>query len=252
MAPKTHHKSSSSSLSGHPHDSHVSQVTQVNYSDLVGLDANFLRRPQRQGSLWNVSYGRNYTGKDVGNVCVAKWVRSDHRCGAGKHTHHVARVCDAAAEAIYQFQRALDTRGYSVEVVKPTVLRGGGAGHARTILVEPYVHGLRRYNSYSGRAGESTRTHEKVVQALSHFSYVWSRGQWVLCDLQGAVQGDGGKTIVLTPPRIMSMTRGTFGCRDLGREYVQRFFERHECSGICKHLPTPKNNKMFFRPAPGA
>ena len=50
------------------------------------------------------------------------------------------------------------------------------------------------------------------MQALSHFSYHCSSGQFVLCDLQGGVYEH---TVVLTDPVVCSRD-GRYGAADLG------------------------------------
>jgi hypothetical protein len=64
-----------------------------------------------------------------------------------------------------------------------------------------------------------------VLQALSHFSYHYTSGQFVLCDLQGGIYKHAA---VLTDPVVHSQDR-RFGPTDLGMP-VRR---PHACCGCC-------------------
>lgn len=69
------------------------------------------------------------------------------------------------------------------------------------------------------------------MQALSHFSYDYSDGQLLLCDLQGTIRS-GGKGAVLTDPVILSCSH-SYGKTDLGPKGISTFFARHTCSSFC-------------------
>lgn len=67
------------------------------------------------------------------------------------------------------------------------------------------------------------------MQALSHFSYHVTEGRFLLCDLQGGLQGDD---IVLTDPAILSRDH-ELGDADLGAKGMQQFFQVHHCNEFC-------------------
>jgi Alpha-kinase family len=76
-----------------------------------------------------------------------------------------------------------------------------------------------KFNSNSGYTNGAD-----FMQALSHFSYHHSNGQF-LCDLQGGHYED---VYVLTDPVIMSSgDTKTFGATDLGEEGIGNFFAHH-------------------------
>lgn len=157
-------------------------------------------------------------------------------------------IVDVAAEVILSFLDQIDTKGYNIVLNKPNVWKSvEPKGKARTVFVEPYISGFKKFNSNTGWVRDSSRTYNKVVQALSHFSYIWSSGRFVLCDLQGGVKDD--KTIVLTDPVITSTKALSYGCTDLGKDHINMFFKGHECSELCAHMAVPKDKKIFFRPA---
>lgn len=68
------------------------------------------------------------------------------------------------------------------------------------------------------------------MQALSHFSYHITGGNFVLCDLQGGIYQH---EIVLSDPIILSRTR-EYGVTDLGPEGISSLFSQHYCNGFCR------------------
>jgi len=77
-----------------------------------------------------------------------------------------------------------------------------------------------------------------VPQAFSHFSYEYSRGKQLVCDLQGVWNADDG--FLLTDPVVhyvsSSGRRHKNGATDKGAEGVKRFFKTHKCGALCKKL----------------
>jgi hypothetical protein len=73
---------------------------------------------------------------------------------------------------------------------------------------------------------------DDVPQAFSHWSWVYTKGNSLVCDLQGVL---GKECFHFTDPAIHSgMER--FGATDLGRNGHHRFFKTHECNPLCRAL----------------
>ncbi len=88
----------------------------------------------------------------------------------------------------------------------------------------------------------------ECMQALSHYSYHVSSGQFVLCDLQGGIY-EGG--IVLTDPVVHSRDR-VFGVTDLGDQGISTFFSSHTCNRFCKSAWTkPRDQRQYYHPSSG-
>ena len=68
---------------------------------------------------------------------------------------------------------------------------------------EPYITDYQKFNSNSGWSDLETPWH-RVMQAVSHYIYHKSGGQYVLCDLQGGIYKDGA---VMSDPVILSRNR---------------------------------------------
>lgn len=57
------------------------------------------------------------------------------------------------------------------------------------VIQEPFIENYKKFNSNTGWH-DSNSSWPKVMQALSHFSYHITAGQYLLCDLQGGIYKD--------------------------------------------------------------
>lgn len=107
---------------------------------------------------------------------------------------------------------------------KPEVWDYGG----KKCFVEPRILGTyQKFNSNTGWVSDQAL----ITEALSHFSYHVSDGQYLLCDLQG---GRYSNRFVLTDPAVHSLT-SEFGATDGGEAAMKSFFSRHQCNSFCQH-----------------
>mmetsp|Transcript_2340 Transcript_2340/g.5226 ORF Transcript_2340/g.5226 Transcript_2340/m.5226 type:complete len:391 (+) Transcript_2340:126-1298(+) len=96
----------------------------------------------------------------------------------------------------------------------------------KKILVEPFIEGnYAKFNSNSGWVNNDYA----MMQALSHFSFDFTHGRRLLCDLQG---GGYDTHYLLTDPAIVS-TAKEFGGTDGGAEFMENFFANHVCNEYC-------------------
>lgn len=68
-----------------------------------------------------------------------------------------------------------------------------------------------------------------AMQALSHYSYHKTSGQFLLCDIQGGFDDDGA---ILSDPAILSRNM-SYGVTDMGPEGISSFFALHRCNHYC-------------------
>lgn len=117
-------------------------------------------------------------------------------------------------------------------------------------LVEPFIENFTKFNSNSGWVAQDQGSWGELMQALSHFSYHVSGGQFLLCDLQGGVYRDGA---ILTDPVIQSRTCGRFGPTDLGEDGISTFFARHVCNQFCsgRGWQRPRAHRAVYRASQG-
>lgn len=236
------------SVNRHVHRRNM-HIYNANQACFLGVDPAFLATPRLHGTIYDVAVGRNYDdAHNATEKCVVKWVRRDHlhQCSMN-HFYFTKQTCRMAAEIIAAFVRQICTRGYSILLNKPKVWKCDWRETLgeRKVLVEPYLSNFEKFNSNSGWMCDSSRTYEKVAQALSHFSYAWSHHKLLLCDLQGTVEHN---TIIFTDPSIHSLHAGQYGCTDRGRRGIRNFMEFHKCNRMCSHLPLPRDRKVFFHP----
>jgi hypothetical protein len=93
---------------------------------------------------------------------------------------------------------------------------------------------------------------DDIPQAFSHFSYEFSSGRQLVCDLQGVWNSDDG--FVLTDPVVHYVCttgkRHTNGATDKGLQGVKKFFETHVCCALCKKMDLPSRtpSSLIFVP----
>lgn len=128
--------------------------------------------------------------------------------------------------------------GWDIQVNVPIRYYNDGR-HNDSSLIEPFVHNIREFNADDGWVRDSDSTYNCIMQALSYYSYGYSDGKYLLCNLKGLVDFDR-KVITICNPALMSRGRGgEFGPADIGERAIRRFFRSHDCCGICKAWPKP-------------
>eukprot|EP00439_Symbiodinium_sp_Y106_P062081 s3472_g9.t1 len=111
-----------------------------------------------------------------------------------------------------------------VHMNEPEVWVEDGSG--KKGLVEPFIEGqYQKFNSNTGRADPN----HPLMQALSHYSWHVSEGEYLLCDLQGCFACG---RYLLTDPVVLSMKR-EFGGTDGGEAAMKNFFAHHVCGRYC-------------------
>lgn len=187
------------------------------------------------GSFRNVYLATYTKGPRKGQQGVYKVFKDGHPCDAFGDD---LRTVDEAGRIVDAFNRHNDAQGAErpwgeprrrVYLNKPEVWRlGGTRDNARDVLVEPFIKGnYAKFNSNSGWVND--KCEHRLMQALSHFSFHFTDGQRLLCDLQG---GAYDTHFVLTDPAILSASK-EFGPADGGGEFMENFFAHHRCNEYC-------------------
>eukprot|EP00980_Cylindrotheca_fusiformis_P003962 scaffold871_cov130-Cylindrotheca_fusiformis.AAC.39 len=88
------------------------------------------------------------------------------------------------------------------------------------------------------------------IQAFSHFTYLFTARQALVCDLQGVYNYDMvPPTFELTDPAIhyrsKSGKRNVFGRTDAGEAGMDMFFRTHHCSKVCKLMQLSRRCKKW-------
>jgi hypothetical protein len=212
----------------------------------AGTRASFDREPFAEGTFRWVYKGTYTDGPRKGEACVSKTFKT----GSVFADDYFTLDIKAAAKAL-EIVDLFNTMGIITKPVKinvpmvATTIEGDEMEGEKQII-EPFIHNYQKFNSNTGWTDEST-SWGMAMQALSHFSYHVTRGNFVLCDLQGGIYP---KEVVLSDPVILSQNRD-FGVTDLGAMGIRSFFSQHECNPYCRdHWHKPANPQKFFDPVP--
>ena len=134
------------------------------------------------------------------------------------------------------------------------------------VVAEPYLRG--KYTKWLSNDGwVNNSEHGPSLPAFSHWTWVETGGEVLVCDLQGVCDNDGivdvdqviqnidkhlptDPAYWLTDPAIHSPGQ-EYGNTDLGNMGILKFFATHECNAICKHLNIDKKKPRqdILRPA---
>eukprot|EP00111_Clytia_hemisphaerica_P010941 TCONS_00032060-protein len=80
---------------------------------------------------------------------------------------------------------------------------------------------------------------EEVPQAFTHFTYMWSKREKMVCDLQGVLD-QAKRLFEFTDPAIhyasQNGRRHVFGRTDKGKNGMLEFFKTHKCNKLCDLL----------------
>jgi hypothetical protein len=212
-------------------------------------DNDDLEHPFASGAFRWVAKGRYTNGERAGQACVSKWFKSGAVFSADYFTLDIKAV-DKALEIANRFNQ-LDIADKPVKINVPAVWRFTDDAHSdwagQRVLCEPFIENYEKFNSNTGW-NDARREWAQVMQALSHFSYHISGGNYVLCDLQGGIYQ---QAVVLSDPVILSRTR-EYGVTDLGADGIVSFFSQHSCNGYCRpNWTAPANPRQLFKPVPG-
>ncbi|EPS39751.1 hypothetical protein H072_6459 [Dactylellina haptotyla CBS 200.50] len=200
--------------------------TRRNFSTRATIDVS---KVFGSGSFKLVYAGTYKTGQRKGQSCVAKEFKS----GSVVEEHYFEEelnICAKAQEIINEFNEA-EIIEQEIHPNKPEIWTyTGGRKSGQKNLVEPMITNFEKFNSNSGWVKQNSNGWTVVMQALSHFSYHNSGGEYLLCDLQGGRYSDG---CVLSDPVIMSKDQDC-GPADLGMDGIMSFFQRHRCGEYCE------------------
>lgn len=195
-----------------------------------------------EGSFRYCCYGTFRGGPRTGQQAVAKWFKPEYYYMEDSFFQTDENAVDRAILLISQFNNAGITDKI-IRLNKGEIWSGGPNG--TQFLVEPYIENFEKFNSNTGWVHRRVRHSDtiQILQALSHFTYHISSGQFTLCDLQGGIYRNG---VVLTDPVVCSRNR-RFGPPDLGMEGFSTFFARHRCNSYCqKHWSRPKDTNLYY------
>ena len=91
---------------------------------------------------------------------------------------------------------------------------------------------FKKYSNNSIYVSEEKSVANNIAQAFSHYSFVYSNGEFIIVDIQGDDK-------YFTDPAISSMTN-RYATLDRGMQGIAEFFFIHRCNSICKKFGLEK------------
>lgn len=201
-----------------------------NDSNGATFSSEALDYPFAQGAFRWVAKGTYTDGLRAGQACVCKWFKTGHVMESTFFDLDI-KAMNKALDLVKEW----NSRKYVNEVIRVNIpevweFTPGSRYAGHKVLQEPFIENYQKFNSNTGWADSKTAW-PQLMQALSHFSYHASGGQFVLCDLQGGIYSKGA---ILTDPVILSRNK-SYGVTDLGPQGISSFFSNHRCNQYCKH-----------------
>lgn len=150
-------------------------------------NAYFASVPFTRGSFKKIYHGIYIDGPRSGQDCVSKMPipRSIFETHDFQVDMRVIRQAQKIVDA-WNLRMFIE---FPILVSTPDIWTNRINGEER--LIEPFIHNFQKFNSNDGRVYLRGTLWSNVLQALSHFSYRWSLGQMLLCDIQGGISPQG-------------------------------------------------------------
>ena len=187
-----------------------------NTASRVNVDLNDIFA---EGTFKYCAEGRYAGGLRTGQKCVVKWFKEDNDFHGDLFERDLEAV-QHTLRIITQWNQAALTPDVRMRINIPEIWTIQG----QKSLLEPFIEDFTKFNSNTGWYAKGARNGMyEVLQALSHYSYHISSGQFLICDLQGGINRN---VVTLTDPAVMSRKQ-KFGPADLGPRGISSFFYFH-------------------------
>jgi len=125
------------------------------------------------------------------------------------------------------------------------------SGKCDGLLVESFLKG--RFTKYNCNNGHVRKYQGRMInlvagavdveefpQAFSHWVYIHTDHNMIVCDIQGVYNEEGRfPKFELTDPAICTKKKPRYGNTDLGVKGIRNFVSTHKCGKVCKALGLP-------------
>ncbi|XP_009998099.1 PREDICTED: transient receptor potential cation channel subfamily M member 6 [Chaetura pelagica] len=157
----------------------------------------------------------------------------------------------AAQKLIYTFNQVKPhTVPYSPRFLEVFLIYCHSANQWLTI--EKYMTGeFRKYNNNNGDEITPSSLLEELMLAFSHWTYVYTRGELLVLDLQGVGENLTDPSVIKPEDKISG--KMVFGPANLGEGAIRNFITKHRCNSCCKRLKLPdlrRNEYILERVSP--
>ena len=125
-------------------------------------------------------------------------------------------------------------------------------GEDEVVAFEELLEG--NFTTFVDEKGHVVENGSEILEALCHFSYHHSDGEYILTNLKGVRNGpdheEKPNTFCLTTPTVHSKNM-SYGQGDRGQPGIQEFFKAHHCSAVCQNFRLPGTDPVVppFNPA---
>ncbi|XP_010150395.1 PREDICTED: transient receptor potential cation channel subfamily M member 6, partial [Eurypyga helias] len=106
------------------------------------------------------------------------------------------------------------------------------------LTIEKYMTGeFRKYNNNNGDEITPSSLLEELMLAFSHWTYVYTRGELLVLDLQGVGENLTDPSVI--KPEDKKSGKMVFGPANLGEGAIRNFITKHRCNSCCRRLKLP-------------
>ncbi|XP_039946930.1 transient receptor potential cation channel subfamily M member 6 [Hirundo rustica] len=106
------------------------------------------------------------------------------------------------------------------------------------LTIEKYMTGeFRKYNNNNGDEITPISLLEELMLAFSHWTYVYTRGELLVLDLQGVGENLTDPSVI--KPEDKKSGKMVFGPANLGEDAMRNFIAKHRCNSCCRKLKLP-------------
>ncbi|XP_068858589.1 transient receptor potential cation channel subfamily M member 6 [Aphelocoma coerulescens] len=106
------------------------------------------------------------------------------------------------------------------------------------LTIEKYMTGeFRKYNNNNGDEITPMSLLEEMMLAFSHWTYVYTRGELLVLDLQGVGENLTDPSVI--KPEDKKSGKMVFGPANLGEDAIRNFIAKHCCNSCCRKLKLP-------------
>uniref|UniRef100_A0A8B9GCP4 non-specific serine/threonine protein kinase n=1 Tax=Amazona collaria TaxID=241587 RepID=A0A8B9GCP4_9PSIT len=113
------------------------------------------------------------------------------------------------------------------------------------LTIEKYMTGeFRKYNNNNGDEITPSSMLEELMLAFSHWTYVYTRGELLVLDLQGVGENLTDPSVI--KPEDKKSGKMVFGPANLGEGAIRNFITKHRCNSCCRRLKLPGMQSKDF------
>uniref|UniRef100_A0A8C3Q8L2 non-specific serine/threonine protein kinase n=1 Tax=Geospiza parvula TaxID=87175 RepID=A0A8C3Q8L2_GEOPR len=110
------------------------------------------------------------------------------------------------------------------------------------LTIEKYMTGeFRKYNNNNGDEITPISLLEELMLAFSHWTYVYTRGELLVLDMQGVGENLTDPSVI--KPEDKKCGKMVFGPANLGEDAIRNFVAKHRCNSCCRKLKLPGMQK---------